>query len=244
MACGLSSTPPVDGRTDGPIPRSTIGTRMDRHAATRRLTHLGATGALAARCRATALAEPGAGRPPRCDLTLRGAVGPGSSRGTGPQNDRLLFVSSAWTIAICMFVLSILAVTRYWVPERWRGRERRYAALTATAGAVFAAAAALGWSGWLLTSMGAGTLVLSVLAVTRIWTPPRLRGFELPFAVLAVGFAVVLIPGGVYLQTDDEMRGAVPTLLLTGLAVIVAGWVFVVRRERRLRRVDGTGPLR
>ncbi|MET7421215.1 hypothetical protein [Dactylosporangium sp. NPDC005555] len=65
----------------------------------------------------------------------------------------------------------------------------------------------------------------------------------MPFAVLTVGFAVVLIPGGVYLQTDDEMRGAVPTLLLTGLAVTVAGWVFMVRRERRLRRVNGTGPL-
>src|SRR5262245_47559630 len=119
-----------------------------------------------------------------------------------------------------MFVLSILAITRFWVPPRWRGRERRYTALTAGTGAVFLAAAVLGWYGWLVTLMGAGMLALSVLAVTRIWTPPRLRGFELPFAVLAVGFAVVLIPGGLYLQTDDEMRGAVPTLLLTGLAVI------------------------
>ncbi|MEV4517161.1 tyrosine-type recombinase/integrase [Dactylosporangium sp. NPDC049525] len=33
----------VDGRTDGPILRSTLGTRMDRHAATRRLKHLAAT---------------------------------------------------------------------------------------------------------------------------------------------------------------------------------------------------------
>lgn len=31
------------GRTDGPILRSTLGTRMDRHAATRRLKHLAAT---------------------------------------------------------------------------------------------------------------------------------------------------------------------------------------------------------
>ncbi|WP_432990567.1 hypothetical protein [Dactylosporangium sp. CA-233914] len=154
-----------------------------------------------------------------------------------------MFVSFAWTFAIFMFVLSILAITRYWVPARWRGRERRYTALTAGTGTVFLAAAVLGWSGWLATLMGAGMLALSVLAVTRIWTPPRLRGFELPFAVLMVGFAVALIPGGVYLQTDDEMRGAVPTLLLTGLAVIVAGWVFMVRRERRLRRENGTGPL-
>ncbi|GAA1819296.1 hypothetical protein HC028_10775 [Planosporangium flavigriseum] len=152
-------------------------------------------------------------------------------------------MSSAWVFAIFMFVLSILAITRYWVPERWRGRERRYAALTAGTGAVFLAAAVLGWYGWLVTLMGAGMLVLSVLAVTRIWTPPRLRGFELPFAVLTVGFAVVFIPGGVYQQTHDEMRGAVPILLLTGLAVIVTGLVFVVRRERRLRRENGTGPL-
>ncbi|MFF5235523.1 tyrosine-type recombinase/integrase [Dactylosporangium sp. NPDC000521] len=33
----------VDGRTDAPILRSTLGTRMDRHAATRRLKHLAAT---------------------------------------------------------------------------------------------------------------------------------------------------------------------------------------------------------
>jgi site-specific recombinase XerD len=33
----------VDGRTEGPILRSTLGTRMDRHAATRRLKHLAAT---------------------------------------------------------------------------------------------------------------------------------------------------------------------------------------------------------
>ncbi|MGI5183415.1 hypothetical protein ACQEVZ_44875 [Dactylosporangium sp. CA-152071] len=151
-------------------------------------------------------------------------------------------MSFAWTFAIIMFVLSILAIMRYRVPERWRGRERQYTALTAGTGAVFLAAAVLGWSGWLVALMGAGTLVLSVLAVTRIWTPPRLRGFELPFAVLMVGFAVVLMPGGVYLQTDDEMRGAVPILLLTGLAVIVAGLVFMTRREGRLRRENGTGP--
>ena len=52
------------------------------------------------------------------------------------------------------------------------------------------------------------SLVLSVLAVTRTWTPPRLRGFELPFTVLAVGFAVVLVPGGVYLQTVRWKRRA------------------------------------
>ncbi|GAA3246433.1 hypothetical protein ACFO1B_54840 [Dactylosporangium siamense] len=152
-------------------------------------------------------------------------------------------MSFAWTFAIFMFVLSMLAITRFWVPERWRGRERQYTALTAGIGAVFAAAAVLGWSGWLMTLLGAGMLVLSVLAVTRIWTPPRLRGFELPLAVLSVGFAVVLIPAGVYLQTGDEMHGAVPTLLLTGLAVTVAGRVFLVRRERRLRRLNGTNPL-
>jgi integrase/recombinase XerD len=33
----------VDGRTDGPILRNTLGIRMDRHAATRRLKHLAAT---------------------------------------------------------------------------------------------------------------------------------------------------------------------------------------------------------
>jgi len=33
----------VDGRADGPILRSTVGTRMDRHAATRRLKYLAAT---------------------------------------------------------------------------------------------------------------------------------------------------------------------------------------------------------
>jgi integrase/recombinase XerD len=33
----------VDGRTDGPIVRNTLGARMDRHAATRRLKHLAAT---------------------------------------------------------------------------------------------------------------------------------------------------------------------------------------------------------
>jgi site-specific recombinase XerD len=33
----------VDDRTDGPILRSALGTRMDRHAATRRLKHLAAT---------------------------------------------------------------------------------------------------------------------------------------------------------------------------------------------------------
>jgi integrase/recombinase XerD len=33
----------VDGRTDGPILRSTLGTRMDRHAATRRLKRLATT---------------------------------------------------------------------------------------------------------------------------------------------------------------------------------------------------------
>jgi integrase/recombinase XerD len=33
----------VDGRTDGPILRNTLGARMDRHAATRRLKHSAAT---------------------------------------------------------------------------------------------------------------------------------------------------------------------------------------------------------
>jgi hypothetical protein len=33
----------VDGRTDGPILRDTLGARMDRHAATRRLKHLAVT---------------------------------------------------------------------------------------------------------------------------------------------------------------------------------------------------------
>ena len=33
----------VDGRPDGPILRNTLGARMDRHAATRRLKHLAAT---------------------------------------------------------------------------------------------------------------------------------------------------------------------------------------------------------
>jgi len=33
----------VDGRVDGPILRNTLGARMDRHAATRRLKHLAAT---------------------------------------------------------------------------------------------------------------------------------------------------------------------------------------------------------
>jgi integrase len=33
----------IDGRTEGPILRSALGTRMDRHAATRRLKHLAAT---------------------------------------------------------------------------------------------------------------------------------------------------------------------------------------------------------
>ncbi len=33
----------VDGRADGPILRNTLGARMDRHAATRRLRHLAAT---------------------------------------------------------------------------------------------------------------------------------------------------------------------------------------------------------
>ncbi len=33
----------LDDRTDGPILRNTLGTRMDRHAATRRLKHLAAT---------------------------------------------------------------------------------------------------------------------------------------------------------------------------------------------------------
>ncbi|MCW3843377.1 tyrosine-type recombinase/integrase [Micromonospora yasonensis] len=33
----------VDGRADGPILRNTLGARMDRHAATRRLKHLAAT---------------------------------------------------------------------------------------------------------------------------------------------------------------------------------------------------------
>ncbi|SIM52199.1 tyrosine-type recombinase/integrase [Micromonospora cremea] len=33
----------VDGRLDGPILRNTLGTRMDRHAATRRLKHLAAS---------------------------------------------------------------------------------------------------------------------------------------------------------------------------------------------------------
>jgi integrase/recombinase XerD len=33
----------VDGRLDGPIPRNTLGARMDRHAATRRLKHLAAS---------------------------------------------------------------------------------------------------------------------------------------------------------------------------------------------------------
>jgi putative exporter of polyketide antibiotics len=47
----------------------------------------------------------------------------------------------------------------------------------------------------------------------------------------------------VYLQTGDEMRGAVPILLLTGLAVILAGLVFMGRRERRLQRESDAGPL-
>jgi site-specific recombinase XerD len=33
----------VNGRTDGPILRNTLGARMDRHAATRRLKHLAAS---------------------------------------------------------------------------------------------------------------------------------------------------------------------------------------------------------
>jgi integrase/recombinase XerD len=33
----------VDNRTDGPILRNTLGVRMDRHAATRRLKRLAAT---------------------------------------------------------------------------------------------------------------------------------------------------------------------------------------------------------
>jgi integrase/recombinase XerD len=33
----------VDGRTDGPILRNTLGARMDRHTATRRLKHLDVT---------------------------------------------------------------------------------------------------------------------------------------------------------------------------------------------------------
>ncbi|TWG28057.1 site-specific recombinase XerD [Micromonospora palomenae] len=33
----------VDGRLDGPVLRNTLGTRMDRHAATRRLKHLAAS---------------------------------------------------------------------------------------------------------------------------------------------------------------------------------------------------------
>jgi hypothetical protein len=152
-------------------------------------------------------------------------------------------VGFGWTFAIFMLVLAVLAITRLWVPQNWRGRERRYTAFTAGTGSVFLAAEVFGWVGWLVTLMGAGMLVLSVLAATRIWTPPKLRGYELPFAVVAVGIAVVWMPGGVYLQTDDEMHGAVPTLILTGFAVIVTGFVLMARRERRLRRENGTDPL-
>jgi uncharacterized membrane protein YfcA len=126
---------------------------------------------------------------------------------------------------------------------KWRGRERRFTVLMAGIGAGSLTAALLGWFGWLPTFMGAGTLVLSILAVTRIWTPSRVHVIELPFAVLMFGFAVVLVPGGVYFQTDHEMCGAVPILLLVGWAVIVAGMVFMVRRERRLRREKGTDPF-
>jgi hypothetical protein len=56
------------------------------------------------------------------------------------------------------------------------------------------------------------------------------------------GSAIVLIPGGVYMQTNDEMHGAVPTLMLLGTAVSVAGFVFLLRRDRRQRREKGTDP--
>jgi integrase len=42
-ACGASIDRAVDGRTDGPILLNTLGTRTDRHTATRRLKHLAAT---------------------------------------------------------------------------------------------------------------------------------------------------------------------------------------------------------
>jgi hypothetical protein len=42
-ACGAS----IADRTDGPILRNTLGARMDRHAATRRLKHLAATAYMA-----------------------------------------------------------------------------------------------------------------------------------------------------------------------------------------------------
>jgi hypothetical protein len=40
---GIFSSTVVDDRTDGPILRNTLGGRMDRRAATRRLKHLAAT---------------------------------------------------------------------------------------------------------------------------------------------------------------------------------------------------------
>jgi hypothetical protein len=162
------------------------------------------------------------------------------------QDSTLISVQAAqfgFGVAIAPLMWSIFAITGLWVPARWHGRERRYAALMAGIGAFFLTTALLGWGGWVATLMGAGALVLSVLAVTGRWTRSKFHLLDLPFAVLMFGCAVTLIPGGVYLLTDDEMHGAVPTLTLIGLAVFVAGFVFLARRESRRRRENGTDPV-